>query len=299
MTHRIRAALLAAALVQVAQTPGFMLHDPRVPLSFQASHFLLVSVLLGVVAVLAGHGRENRLWAGSFFILPLMLAVWPESLSGGSTGPGWAGLVAAASLAAVAAYALLPLGRGAPVAAAVAGGILGCGLMLLRQGSISVSTVAALAACAVSILLAGPRLSHRPPRWVEGPAQATFAVTLLLAAAVATTQLVPQANQVAALGRRGSGPPVVVIVLDTVRADHLRLYGYSRDTMPKLEALMTKEGVWAAQAVSNSPLSLPTHASIFTGMYPPDPGAHKPFVADPAPPRLTSSSSPAESSRTG
>ena len=60
------------------------------------------------------------------------------------------------------------------------------------------------------------------------------------------------------------GPDIVVIVLDTVRADRLGLYGYDQQTSPKLDA-------WAAEArvydrmVSNGAWTLPSHASLFTG----------------------------------
>ena len=48
-------------------------------------------------------------------------------------------------------------------------------------------------------------------------------------------------------------PPVVLIVLDTVRADHLALYGYYRDTMPKLESFARREAVVVRRAVQPAP----------------------------------------------
>ena len=71
---------------------------------------------------------------------------------------------------------------------------------------------------------------------------------------------------VTAIPRPGR-PNVLLIVLDTVRADHLSLYGYARRTSPNLEAL-AKEGVWFRNAVSASDMTLSTHASLFTGLYP-------------------------------
>jgi arylsulfatase A-like enzyme len=62
-------------------------------------------------------------------------------------------------------------------------------------------------------------------------------------------------------------PNVLVIVLDTVRADHLSVYGYPRPTTPGLERLAA-EGVVFEQALAPAPWTLPSHATLFTGLYP-------------------------------
>jgi arylsulfatase A-like enzyme len=62
-------------------------------------------------------------------------------------------------------------------------------------------------------------------------------------------------------------PNVLLIVLDTVRADRLSLYGYSRSTTPFLDALGEQSAV-LTQAVSTSSWTLPAHASLFTGLHP-------------------------------
>jgi hypothetical protein len=59
-------------------------------------------------------------------------------------------------------------------------------------------------------------------------------------------------------------PHVFLIVLDTVRADHMRCYGYGRDTMPALEE-WARGGVTAARAISPAGWTAPAHASIFSG----------------------------------
>jgi arylsulfatase A-like enzyme len=64
-----------------------------------------------------------------------------------------------------------------------------------------------------------------------------------------------------------SAPNVLLIVLDTVRAQNLSLYGYPRSTTPQLERL-AKIGVVFERALSTSPWTLPSHASMFTGRYP-------------------------------
>lgn len=60
---------------------------------------------------------------------------------------------------------------------------------------------------------------------------------------------------------------VIVITLDTVRADRLGCYGYARGTTPNLDAL-AKESVRFPRAFSNSSFTPPSHASILTGRYP-------------------------------
>jgi arylsulfatase A-like enzyme len=60
---------------------------------------------------------------------------------------------------------------------------------------------------------------------------------------------------------------LIMIVLDTVRADHLDLYGYTRETMPRLTAFARRGAVFEA-CVANSPWSLPTHATLMTGLHP-------------------------------
>lgn len=60
---------------------------------------------------------------------------------------------------------------------------------------------------------------------------------------------------------------LVVITLDTTRADHLAAYGYKDIKTPHLDAL-AQRGVLFEQAITPVPLTLPSHTSIFTGRYP-------------------------------
>ena len=61
---------------------------------------------------------------------------------------------------------------------------------------------------------------------------------------------------------------LLVITLDTTRADRLGSYGYARAKTRYLDRLAA-EGVRFEQALSPAPITLPAHASIFTGLYPP------------------------------
>jgi uncharacterized sulfatase len=62
-------------------------------------------------------------------------------------------------------------------------------------------------------------------------------------------------------------PDIILIVLDTLRADRLSCYGYPRETSPHIDAF-AKNGVVFERAISPAQWTIPAHASIFTGEYP-------------------------------
>ncbi len=62
-------------------------------------------------------------------------------------------------------------------------------------------------------------------------------------------------------------PLVILISVDTLRADHLGLYGYSRATSPVLDQLAS-ESVAFEDASSTSSWTLPAHASLLRGLFP-------------------------------
>jgi arylsulfatase A-like enzyme len=64
-----------------------------------------------------------------------------------------------------------------------------------------------------------------------------------------------------------NSPNVLLIVLDTVRADHLSLHGYERPTTPVLDKF-AKQGIRFDLARATVPWTLPSHASMFTGRWP-------------------------------
>ena len=65
---------------------------------------------------------------------------------------------------------------------------------------------------------------------------------------------------------QADAPNVIVIVVDTLRADHLSSYGYERETSPFMDSLAT-EGVRFEHAISSSSWTQPSHASMLTGRY--------------------------------
>jgi arylsulfatase A-like enzyme len=68
-------------------------------------------------------------------------------------------------------------------------------------------------------------------------------------------------------------PDVILVSLDTTRADHLSTFGYERETSPALTALAADALVFT-QARSPAGWTLPGHASMLTGLYPSRHGAH-------------------------
>src|SRR5215469_15024486 len=68
-------------------------------------------------------------------------------------------------------------------------------------------------------------------------------------------------------------PNVVVITIDTVRADHLGCYGYKRIRTPNIDALAAN-AVRFERAYTPVPVTLPAHTAIFTGTYPMLNGMH-------------------------
>lgn len=102
------------------------------------------------------------------------------------------------------------------------------------------------------------------PPLLRGPAR-----ILLAAFAAGPAACGGDAAEQAAPGAAG---PIVLISLDTLRADHTSLYGYHLETTPTLEALARGATVYE-RAQASSPWTLPSHASMFTGLYPREHGA--------------------------
>lgn len=70
-------------------------------------------------------------------------------------------------------------------------------------------------------------------------------------------------------------PPVILISLDTLRADHLGCYGYPRPTSPAIDAFAS-QSVRFANVISESCWTLPSHMTLFTGLYPTTHGVKTP-----------------------
>ncbi len=87
-------------------------------------------------------------------------------------------------------------------------------------------------------------------------------VLLVVAAAWAVARLVPQSG-----GARPEALNVLMITLDTTRADYLGCFGRKYARTPNIDRI-AREGVLFTQCTTCSGMTLPSHASIMTGVYP-------------------------------
>ena len=62
-------------------------------------------------------------------------------------------------------------------------------------------------------------------------------------------------------------PNIILISLDTLRADHLQCYGYNKETSSNID-ILAKEGVLFERAFAQSNWTLPSHVSMFSSLYP-------------------------------
>jgi arylsulfatase A-like enzyme/Tfp pilus assembly protein PilF len=90
-------------------------------------------------------------------------------------------------------------------------------------------------------------------------------------------------------GERPADLNLLVITLDTTRADRIGAYGYQNIETPTIDRL-AREGVLFEQAMSVAPLTLPAHCSIFTSRFPPEHGVRDNggFFLSPQQPTLAS-----------
>jgi Sulfatase len=143
----------------------------------------------------------------------------------------------------------------------------------------TLAVLALLAAIIVTSLAAKTLQRRLSSRLAASGVAAQYAVLLLAAALSITSGFFFDGSSMTAA--RAQGPPgvvstrpnVIFLVMDTVRADHLPLYGYGRDTTPHLREL-AQDAVLYTRAMAAADMTLSSHASMFTGLYPSWHGAH-------------------------
>lgn len=193
----------------------------------------------------------------------------PGELVAISTGA----LLAAGLLLGLAWGPLLRIDRGSlwhslALSASAAGLLLG---FAVPAGSILLRKEAGVAAAVAGLYAAGLVLARRPAmRRTAVGAGLVLALALLLAPLAGGNGAEPGPSPAAA---PAGAPNVLFVVIDTVRADRLDLMGYSRLTFPYLVEL-AREGAVFDRAIAPAPWTLPSHASMFTGLYPSAHGAH-------------------------
>lgn len=214
-------------------------------------------------------------------------ALEPESAA--ATVLLWAAIAALPALAAGAGAAVLGLAlrRRASLslvaATCTAAGIALAALALASMRAIGTGEAAAgIAAALLALALLPPR-----PQWMlRAPA---LAALVLLAAPIAAAGLAvargggsapasttdPRASAAPARATAAGAkarPNVALIVLDTLRADHLGAYGDARALSPAFDRLAAG-GTLFERCYAPAPWTVPSHASLFTGLYPTAHGA--------------------------
>src|ERR1035441_5208262 len=90
---------------------------------------------------------------------------------------------------------------------------------------------------------------------------------LFLAFLLAWARGVAAAGQPSSPERTDGRAPVILISIDTLRADHLSCYGYARLNTPHIDSL-ARGGTLFTEISSQAPITLPSHVSLFTSTYP-------------------------------
>jgi arylsulfatase A-like enzyme len=134
---------------------------------------------------------------------------------------------------------------------------------MLSGAAVWLKTAASVGALFAILLLS--KLYHRL-RWGRSAALKAQVAAAGIVLLLAIESMPIHADQPAAPAESGK-PNIVFITMDTVRADHLTLYGYDRNTSPSLADFARSATVYT-RAMAASDFTLPTHASMFTGLYP-------------------------------
>ncbi len=101
--------------------------------------------------------------------------------------------------------------------------------------------------------------------WAPVPLPLAAADRTAMADAIRRVDAAAASRPLPTLGGGAPAPDIAIVVLDTVRADHLGTYGYDRDTSPRLDAWAQGATVFT-RAYADGPWTLPAHASMFTGL---------------------------------
>jgi len=96
----------------------------------------------------------------------------------------------------------------------------------------------------------------------------SLSLAVLLLALLGCNRPAPETAGVSTALQPVDDVPVILISLDTLRADRLSSYGYTRETTPNLDRFAREDAVLFEQAVTPETWTLPSHMSMFTGLYP-------------------------------
>jgi arylsulfatase A-like enzyme len=151
----------------------------------------------------------------------------------------------------------------------------------LPQGALTTVLQAAGALAAIVLAVLVWRLlrgADARRRWPTRPLAAVALVAVLALAWTLAARMVPHAAPPAPPARAAAppnAPSILLIMVDTLRADHLSSYGYGAGRTPNIDSLAT-DGVRCAHTFSQASWTRPSVATILTSLYPSSHGAvHK------------------------
>lgn len=253
----------------VVSGAGFSLGQGEVARTLPA--LALFALCAGSGGAVAAWLLKSRLDARAVAIAAPMAAIWLLDLYfalGGGAHPGIKFLCTACFALVTFALAVRLL-RSAPgclqrVGCWWAGAALLAILTLLVTVLHAADTLGSVSAAAGGLIAAGLLVL-----WLRSDSNGTvlpvLAVTIVLAAAGWLGVRVPVLEPVN--GFASGKPSVLLVTIDTLRADHVGAYGYAKANTPNLDAL-AQQGVRFSQAVTANVYTGPSHTSILTGLYP-------------------------------
>lgn len=278
-------SLPMSSRILAATVSGWVLHDLAV-VGYSAEPYLVLDLLPGSVVAIAIGLLAGLLWtwaprlvSAAVGVVTLASILLPLSQRD----------VRVSLILFLLALQLLFLGAGVtawsvrrlslhPARTGIAAGILGSfALNTFRQGPSTVSVIVMLAGC-IGVL------AGRLPTDVMRRNATVGVLALPLVVGVAggwdKVQLRRPDRSLREPSHLSNGPNLLLITLDTVRAHRLATYGHHRVTTPGLDAFVREHAVIYTQSRSSSPWTLPSHASMLTGLYPGEHGAHHPRADD-------------------
>lgn len=237
---------------------------------------LLLAVLGGALGGLVELGVRllPRVVVGALLVLALALSFAPLLPSAGPFGGP--SVVLAGWMLAAAVLLALRFARGSLPAILLSSLALGAlASVAFAELTLELEPRSFVVLGAALVCLASTRLAHPLAR------RSLAATTLVagcawIALAAAGSSRLSRTPLPRGEGPAPTAPNLVLVVLDTVRASHLAPYGYERQTTPLLDARVQDRAEHHTRAWSTSSWTLPSHASLFTGLFPSEHGATHP-----------------------
>lgn len=247
----------------------------------------LIMLAAVIVASVRGGARPGPTMGGALFACSSLLLIFAGWFHlGGAWGGAWSGFKAPLFVLPALAFLVwrqryckrLPRERTGPVLVVqgfwLMGALVLVGSLLELTGRFSLPVRLGMALAPAPFLYLGVRLCLRLALLLFSPGRLRGALTAagvtlgwLLLVFSCWQNFIARERLPAVEGGASGRPNIALIVLDTVRADRLSLYGHSRRTTPFLDRL-AGEGAVFTRAYTPSPWTLPAHASMFTGLYP-------------------------------